>query len=85
MTTLREILGDDLFSERIEGIPRKMKGLVFGNEFNPEIHIREVEYIPGLPRSLLHRPRLQPSRSRPSRHPVPPRTPDPSVRRDLPE
>ena len=49
MTTLREILGDDLFSERIEGIPRKMKGLVFGNEFNPEIHIREVEYIPGLP------------------------------------
>lgn len=46
---LRDVLPPDLFAERIEGTPRKMSGLVFGNDFDPELHIRDVDFDPELP------------------------------------
>lgn len=40
---------DEFVLERLSGIPRKPKGLVFGDVFDPKYHIREIDYIPGLP------------------------------------
>lgn len=39
---------DDHFLERIMGEPVPPTGLVF-KEFRPEIHVRDIKYIPGLP------------------------------------
>ena len=41
-------MSDDYFNEKIMGIAAPPKGLVF-NEFRPDVHIRPVEYDPGLP------------------------------------
>ena len=45
---LERASSDDFFMERIEGIPSPPAGLVF-NEVRPDIHVREVEYEPGIP------------------------------------
>jgi hypothetical protein len=45
---LQSVSSDDFFMERIEGKPVPPRGLVF-NEFRPDIHVREVDYIPGEP------------------------------------
>lgn len=45
---LRAESGDDFYLERIEGIPCPPKGLVIP-EFSSALHIREVEYTPGIP------------------------------------
>ncbi len=39
---------DDFFLERIEGIPCPPMGVVF-HEFRPDIHIKDVEYVPDVP------------------------------------
>ena len=41
--------GDEFVLERMSGVPRKPFGLVFGRDFSPKIHVREIDYIPGLP------------------------------------
>ena len=46
---LERAVGQDFFEERIAGIPRKPEGLVFGKEFNIDLHIQACEYIRGLP------------------------------------
>jgi len=46
---LKETTSDDFYLERIMGIASPPKGMVFGTEFRPDIHIREVEYNPDLP------------------------------------
>ena len=45
---LEKASSDDFFMERIEGIPSPPAGLVF-NEVRPDIHVKEVEYEPGIP------------------------------------
>jgi len=45
---LKRASSDDFFMERIEGIPAPPKGLVF-TEIRPDLHIRDVEYEPGIP------------------------------------
>jgi len=46
---LRQQTSDAFYLERIMGIAAPPKGMVFGTEFRPDIHIREVEYDPALP------------------------------------
>jgi len=46
---LRSQTSDAFYLERIMGIAAPPKGMVFGTEFRPDIHIREVEYDPSLP------------------------------------
>lgn len=46
------ILPPDIFEERMAAVPRIPSDVVFGRDFVPEKHIREIEYIPGLPVSL---------------------------------
>ena len=45
-------MDNDLFMERIAGIPVMPTGLVFSQEFDPDIHVADIEYIPGLPVTL---------------------------------
>lgn len=48
LVSLRADSTDDFFMERIAGNPVPPKGLVIP-EIRPEIHVREITYIPGLP------------------------------------
>lgn len=45
---MKREFSDDYFIERIEGLPVPPTGLVF-KEFRNALHIRPVDYIPGLP------------------------------------
>ena len=40
---------EEYIQERIHGIPRMPSGLVFGSDFSPEHHIRDVEFDPAFP------------------------------------
>ncbi|GEM_PF-1727736 len=46
---LKRESSDDFFLERIMGIASPPKDMVFGKEFRPDIHIRDLEYDPYLP------------------------------------
>lgn len=48
---LKRLSSDQYFMERIMGEPVPPKGLVFG-EFRVDIHVRDIEWQPGLPVSL---------------------------------
>ena len=39
-------LTPEMIAERMEGIPRKPAGLVFGKDFDESLHIRDIDYIP---------------------------------------
>ena len=52
IVALEEEVSQDFFMERIAGIPRRPQGLVFGPDFDSEIHVRDVEYMPGVPVDL---------------------------------
>ena len=45
---MREDVGEEFYLERFEGIQRTMEGLVFGKDFNIDMHVQDVEYIEGL-------------------------------------
>ena len=49
---LERELSEEEFAERIAGVIRKPFGLVFGREFDFEKHVRDIEYIPGIPVDL---------------------------------
>ena len=46
---LIKVMDADWIAERYMGIPRDPQDLVFGGYFNQELHVREDDYIPGLP------------------------------------
>lgn len=46
---LKRTSSDAFFLERIMGIASPPRGMVYSNEFRPDVHIREVEYDPSLP------------------------------------
>lgn len=43
-----DAVSDDYYTERIDGEPVPPRGLVIKN-FRPDFHIRDLEYVPGLP------------------------------------
>ncbi len=47
LTALRDESTDDFFMERIAGLPVPPKGLVVP-EIRPDVHVRELQYVPGL-------------------------------------
>ena len=53
---LKADTSDAFYLERIMGIAAPPKGMVFGSEFRPDLHIREVEYDPLLPIYLWEDP-----------------------------
>lgn len=46
---------EEFFNERILGVPMPPKGLVI-REFRPDLHIRDVEWVPGVPVHLWEDP-----------------------------
>ena len=49
IASIKEDSSDAYFQERILGIPVPPKGMVFARDFSPDIHIKDVQYEPGVP------------------------------------
>jgi|TARA_Y100000310_G_scaffold341167_1_gene439459 hypothetical protein len=49
IASIKEDSSDAYFQERIMGVPVPPKGMVFARDFSPEIHVKDVEYEPGIP------------------------------------
>ena len=61
LSALVDVGDEDFFWERIGGIPRLPAGLVFRDHFDPEVHVRDVRYIDGLPVEIAVDPGYNPS------------------------